>query len=108
MPAFKGDATQVRQTNLQRMTSCKSIMIFYGEGEEAWKRSVDTELKKLPAYLDGRSMPPVYTYLAAPYTCDKEDMVDMEEPGMVNGLDGLNEAGLDEIYSASPTLQNMT
>ena len=29
-------------------------MVFYGEGDEAWKRTVDYELKKMPGYRDGQ------------------------------------------------------
>lgn len=103
MPAFKGEATQVRTINQQLLTSSDIIMVFYGEGEEAWKRSIDTEIKKLPAYLDGRAMPKVHTYLAAPKTCDKEDMIDMEEIGIVNGFDDVNECALEDIFSQSTT-----
>ncbi|MFK8083617.1 MAG: TIR domain-containing protein [Granulosicoccus sp.] len=108
MPAFKGDAAEVRQANQQRMSNSRSIMIFYGEGEEAWKRSVDTEIRKLPAYLDGRDMPSVYTYLAAPQSCDKDDIVDMEEQGTINGLESLNEIALDKVFALSGTAHDIT
>ncbi len=88
MPVFKGDAAEVRDFNHQLMLSCDVVIVFYGHGEEAWRRSIDTELKKLPAYLDGRPPPVTYTYLALPGSCDKDDMVDMEEPNLINGMEG--------------------
>ena len=97
MPAFNGDAAEVRRINQQLLTSSHSIMIFYGQGEEAWKRSIDTELRKLPAYIDESAMPRILTYLACPSTCDKEDIVDMDEPGVINGIDTLPEAELASI-----------
>ena len=48
-------------------------------------------------------MPKVHTYLAAPKTCDKEDMIDMEEIGIVNGFDDVNECALEDIFSQSTT-----
>lgn len=101
LPAFEGDAALVRTVNQQLLTKSDRIMVFYGQGEEAWKRSIDTELRKLPAYLKGRALPPIHTYLAAPKTCDKEDIIDMEETDIVNGIDSLNENVLDNIFSQS-------
>ena len=97
MPAFQGVASEIRQSNQQLLTGSDTIMVFYGMGEEAWKRSIDTELRRLPAYLEGRQMPAVYTYLASPATCDKDDMVDMDEPGVINGIECLAEEQLDAI-----------
>lgn len=99
MPAFKGDAAQVRSINQQLLTSSHTIMIYYGEGEEAWKRSIDTEMRKLPAYLDGKQSPTVLTYLASPTSCDKEDMVDMDETGVIDGIEGIAQDMLHSIFS---------
>ena len=101
MPAFKGDASEVRQINQKLLTSSHSIMVFYGEGEETWKRSVDTEVRKLPAYLDDKTMPQIFTYLASPCTCDKNDIIDMDEKGVINGMECLPENQLAEICQES-------
>lgn len=98
MPAFKGDAAEVRKINQQLLVNSTTVIVFYGQGEELWKRSIDTELKKLPAWLEGRPMPSTFTYLAAPLTCDKEDMIDMHEPGTIDGIDQLAETALDAIF----------
>ena len=108
MPAFKGDAAEVRQINQQLLTSSQSIMIFYGEGEEAWKRSIDTEVRKLPAYLDDKPMPRVFTYLASPCTCDKEDLIDMDETGVINGLESLPESQLASLCPLSETTASLS
>ena len=34
------------------------------------------------------------TYLAEPRTGDKQDLIDMEEPGLIDGLDGLAEPAM--------------
>jgi len=101
MPAFKGDAAKVRQINQQLLVSTRQVIVFYGEGEETWKRSIDTEIRKLPAYLEGREPPAVYTYLAAPMSCDKEDMIDMHDANTINGVNRLAEDALDEIFAVS-------
>src|SRR5262245_30943824 len=96
LPAFEGDASQVRKTNQQLLASCDAVLLFYGAGDEAWKRTIDNELKKIAGY---RAKPLLarYTYLAEPATSDKEDLVDMEEPGLINGLGGFAEAAMAEF-----------
>jgi hypothetical protein len=94
LPAFEGDASQVRKTNQQNLASCAAVFLFYGAGDEAWKRTIDNELKKMAGYRGGKSLPAIYTYLAEPRTSDKEDLIDMEEPGLINGLGGFEETAI--------------
>ncbi len=54
LPAFEGDATAVREAHQQLMATCDAVMLFYGAGDEAWKRTIDNELKKMPGYRGGR------------------------------------------------------
>ena len=94
LPAFEGDASEVRKTNQQNLASCDAVFVFYGAGDEAWKRAIDNELKKMAGYRGGKPLPPIYIYLAEPRTSDKEDLIDMEEPGLIDGLDGFAEAAV--------------
>ncbi len=86
IPAFEGDATAVREAHQQLMTNADAVIIFYGAGDEAWKRTIDNELKKMPGYRSGKPLLASYTYLADPRTTDKEDLIDMEEPNLIDGL----------------------
>jgi len=86
IPAFEGDATAVREAHQQAMTNCEAVILFYGAGDEAWKRTLDTELKKMPGYRSGKPLLASYTFLADPKSTDKEDLIDMEEPNLINGL----------------------
>ena len=79
LPAFEGDASQVRKANQQLLASCDDVMLFYGAGDEAWKRAIDGELKRMAGYRAGKPMPAIYTYLAEPRTDDKTDLIDLEE-----------------------------
>jgi hypothetical protein len=94
VPAFEGDASEVRKTNQQQLACCDAVVLFYGAGDEAWKRTIDNELKKMAGYRGGKHLPAVSTYLAEPKTDDKQDLIDMEEPGLINGLDGFAEAAM--------------
>jgi hypothetical protein len=94
VPAFEGDASEVRKTNQQQLASCDAVVLFYGAGDEAWKRTIDNELKKMAGYRGGKPLPAVSTYLAEPRTDDKQDLIDMEEPGLIDGLDGFAEVAM--------------
>jgi hypothetical protein len=100
IPAFAGDASAVREAHQQLMTSCDAVMLFYGTGDEAWKHTVDSDLKKLPGYRGGKPLLARYIYLAEPKTTDKEDLVDMEEPNLINGLGDFPEAALAALVQA--------
>jgi hypothetical protein len=100
LPAFEGDATAVREANQKLLTDCDAVVLFYGAGDEAWKRTVGNELKKMRGYRDGHSPAVAYTYLAEPATRDKEDLIDMEEPNLINGLEGFPEAEMKAFLQA--------
>lgn len=96
LPAFEGDASEVRKIHQQFLASCDTVILFYGAGDEAWKRAIDGELKRTAGYRGGKPLPAIHTYLAEPRTEDKTDLIDLEEPGLINGLEGLAEEALAE------------
>jgi hypothetical protein len=100
LPTFAGDATAVREAHQQLMTNCDAIMLFYGNGDEAWKRTIDNELRKMPGYRSGKPVLATCTYLAAPKTIDKEDLMDMGEPNLINGLEDFSEAEIAAFVRA--------
>jgi len=97
LPAFEGDATAVRNAHRQLMTTCDAVILFYGAGDEAWKRTLDNELKKLRSYRGGNPLLASVTYLATPMTSDKEDLIDMAESHLVNGIEGVPESEIDAL-----------
>src|SRR5262249_2045497 len=105
LPAFEGDASQIRKTNQQNLASCDAIFLFYGAGDEAWKRTIDNELKKLQGYRSGKPPSAIYTYLAEPRTSDKEDLIDMEHPCLIDGLGGVAEAAIAKSMQAGTTAE---
>ncbi len=91
LPAFEGDAAWVRETHRMLLAKCDAIIIFYGAGDETWKRTLDNDIKKMPSYRSGKPLIACYTYLAIPNTVDKEDLIEMEESNLINGLSGFIE-----------------
>lgn len=102
MPAFKGDAAEIRSVNQHLLETADIIMVYYGAGDEAWKRSVDTEIRKLRGYSGKAGETQCFTYIAAPDACDKQDLVDMEETNLINALDG------DDAHAMNGWLKGIT
>ena len=50
------------------------------------------ELRKLKGTRSERPLMAEYTYLDGPRTSDKQDLIDLEEPGVINGFEGFAEA----------------
>jgi hypothetical protein len=76
-PAVEGDASSVRLAHEQQLQTCDALVIFYGAGNDAWKRSVDADTRKILALI-GRRVP-TWTVVAAPLSADKQDVLDMDE-----------------------------
>jgi len=94
LPVFEGDAATVRQNNQNLLRQCDGLIVFYGAGDESWKRTVDSDLRKIKGCRDGKRPITSYTYLAEPLTDDKKDLIELEEPNVMNGLEGFSEADM--------------
>ncbi len=95
IPVFEGDAAGVRQAHQEMLGQCDGLMVFYGAGDDGWKRSIDSDLRKLPAYRGTKPLLANYTYLAEPTTADKTDLIELEEPNLINGLSAFSDTLLD-------------
>jgi hypothetical protein len=100
IPVFEGTATAVRVANQRLLTSCDGIILFYGAGDEIWKRKVDNELKKMRGYQRDKPLLANYTCLADPKTNDKEDMINMKETNLINAFRGFKEAEMVAFMQA--------
>lgn len=100
LPAFEGDASALRAAHEGMLRNCQAALIFYGAGDEPWHRSVAMDLLRAPAYRDGVPLPAAPTYLAAPSSDDKEDMVEMEESNLVDGRGGFEPALLQPLLQS--------
>jgi hypothetical protein len=99
IPLFEGDAATVRQANQDLLSQCDAVLMFYGAGGEAWKRTVDNDLKRMKAYRGDKPLRASFVYLAEPATADKNDLIDLEEPNLINGLGGITEAAMQPFLS---------
>jgi hypothetical protein len=97
LPVFQGAAAVVRRENQELMRLCNAAIVFYGAGDEAWKRSVDSELRKARSYRAAQPDVPIYTYLAEPATDHKTDLIDVGEANLINGLGAVSDADLEPL-----------
>jgi hypothetical protein len=100
MPAFEGDAAAIRAVHEQLLRECAAVLLFYGAGDEAWKRAIDNELRKMACYRNGKPLLAKFTYLAEPKTDDKEDLIAFGDPHLIDGRGGSAEAGLSAFVEA--------
>ena len=56
------------------------MLLFYGAGDEAWKRSIDNELRRRWRAIARQALAAEASTSAEPRTNDKQDLIDMEEP----------------------------
>jgi hypothetical protein len=97
IPLFEGDAAAVRQANHDLLIQCDAVILFYGAGEEAWKRTVESDLRRIKADRAGRALVANVTYLADPTTDEKNELIELEEPNLINGLQGFSEAAIGPL-----------
>jgi len=100
IPLFEGDAATVRQNNQDLLAECDAVILFYGAGDEAWKRSIGSELKKAIAYRGAKPPMATYIYLGEPVTASKQDLIEIEEPNLINGLQGFSDSEMSKFVSA--------
>jgi hypothetical protein len=99
-PVFEGDAANVRNANQERLAQCDAVLVFHGVGTEAWKATVDGDMRKAAALRPGRAPPLVYTWLAEPCTAAKIDCIDMAESNVIDALQGFSEAAAAPFLKA--------
>jgi len=100
IPLFEGDAAVVRQSNQDLLAECDAAILFYGNGGECWKRSIETELKKASAFRGAKPSLASYIYLADPATECKQELIELEEPNLINGMQGFSEAEATKFVHA--------
>jgi hypothetical protein len=99
LPVFEGDPAEVRKANEEVLAACDAVLLFYGAGDEAWKRCVEFDLRRALSYRRGKRLLAQYTYLAEPATSDKEDRIELGEPNLINALSGFSEQGLEPFIN---------
>ena len=99
-PVFEGKAATVRKANQETLGLCDAAILFYGVGDEAWRCTVENDLRKANG-CRGEKPPFVsFTYISGPANDDKRDMIELEEPNIINGIQGFSEAAVQPLLDA--------
>jgi hypothetical protein len=99
IPVFEGDAAAVRQAGHDALVHCDAVIVFYGAGDESWKRSIDSELRKIAGYRPDNPLRHVYVCLSEPETDDKRELLELDETRVLDGLSGLAPNALDRFLA---------
>lgn len=97
IPLFEGDAATVDGAKQEMLTECNAALVFYGKGDEAWKRAIDSDLVKSRGYRRGRPELVKLIYLSDPSTDEKIEMIELEESNLINGLEGLSDSAIQRL-----------
>jgi hypothetical protein len=100
IPLFEGDAAAIRQSQQELLAECDAVILFYGKGDETWKRSIENELKKASAYRGAKPSLASYTYLAQPDTECKRELVELEDTNLIDGLQGFSRVVMLKLLQA--------
>lgn len=89
LPVFEGAEADLRKEHEENLRTCDAILVYYGNANELWLRSMTRDMLRIPAL--GRSKPLLagIAYLAGPSSPQKERFRS-HELTVVNGLAGFN------------------
>ena len=98
IPLFDGDAATVDRAKQEMLAQCDMALVFYGKGDEAWKRAIDSDLQKSRGYRTGKGQLIKFTYLSEPTTTEKAEMIELGEANLVNGVGGFSESTANMLW----------
>ncbi|MGH8589870.1 MAG: toll/interleukin-1 receptor domain-containing protein [Gammaproteobacteria bacterium] len=99
LPVFEGDAATVRQADQELLVRCDAAIVFYGAGDEAWTRTVESDLQKSKSARGSKPLLASVTWLASPVTAHKTDCLEMGEPNMINALEAFPQTELAALVT---------
>ncbi len=100
-PLFEGDAATIRKAHEEYIKLCDATILFYGAGNETWRYTKESELKKMWGYRGEKPLLARYMYLSGPKTQDKTELIELEYAHVIDGLEGFEES---QMVSFTETL----
>ena len=104
LPVFSGDAAALREANGQLLAGCELLLLFHGSGDELWKFHHLNDLRKLAAVTGRAALRAPWLCLAPPSTPDKQLLVDLGEPRLIDLREGLSDAALAPLRAVLDAL----
>lgn len=97
LPAFEGEEDELIADHHENLKTCDAVIIYYGQGNDLWMRSITRDLTKITGYGRTRPLELKAVFLAAPRSRQKERF---RSHGVfvIDGIDGFN-PGLMEPFT---------
>lgn len=96
LPVFEGEEAQLRKEHEENLRMCDAVILYYGNANELWLRSMTRDLLRLPALERTKPLLAKLAYLAGPPTPQKERFRS-NELTVVNGINGFNTQILNDF-----------
>ncbi|HYV91305.1 MAG TPA: hypothetical protein VE978_05965 [Chitinophagales bacterium] len=96
LPIFEGEEAQLRKEHEENLRQCDAVILYYGNANELWLRSMTRDLLRLPALGRAKPLLSKIAYLANPSTPQKERFRS-NELTVINGLTGFNPQLLNDF-----------
>jgi hypothetical protein len=100
-PVFEGSPAEIRKANDGIKHQCDAVIIYYGAGSETWKTLADNEVRRIRGLRRGRPLGRACTYLAAPPTDEKTELLELGEPDLINAMGGFRESEMSGFAGAT-------
>lgn len=102
LPIFDGDESQLRHEHEENLKLCDGLILFYGNANELWLRSMTRDMMRMPAL--GRQHPLLakMAFVSEPATPQKERFRS-HEMTVVNGIAGFKPELLNDFISKMKT-----
>jgi hypothetical protein len=95
-PFFEGPASDIRKQNEELLRTCNAAIVFYGAGNVKWYVSNCLQVKKVNPGV------PVWTYIAPESSPHKQEMLEQDDPLIINSLDAqLEGKAIEHLVSTS-------
>jgi hypothetical protein len=86
VPAFDGEASELRELHRQKLKECDAVMIYWGSSNEAWVDSSLNEIRKAPGFGRTKKFSTKHlVLLAGPQTSTKSDWLLDYKDGFLQG-----------------------
>lgn len=85
---FEGSQEELVVAHENTLRDSDAVLIFYGNGNEAWLRTKISELKRKPAFAGSRPLLTSMVYLSEPATPTKSSFRTRDVQAVINGMAG--------------------
>lgn len=103
LPAFEGNEEQLIEDHRENLKTCDAVLLYYGEGNDLWMRSISRDLTKIAGYGRTRPLHAKGVFLAPPASRSKERFRS-HDTFVINGMEGFSPQLLEPFVEIVKTV----